>query len=191
MKKIFLSAGIPERSDPDYGDADPLLIHSAVRSLCSLLLGHRQIVWGGHPAITPMMWAACENLGVEYAKTVLLYQSRQFDDVFPEENALFGNVVYVDRGANVAESLLAMRDAMMSNDFEVGVFIGGKGGIVDEFKMFRLRHPQATVVVLPSTGGAARKLGQDHPELSAPVEDFVDYMAYLAERIPIEVNGTP
>lgn len=190
MKKIFLSAGIPAASELPYGEtADPMLIHSAVRSLCTLVFGHKKIVWGGQPAITPMMWAACENLGIDYAKTVHLYQSRFFQELFPEENELFKNVTFVKAGHDRDSSLLLLRREMLKNDFEAGVFIGGKDGIIAEFDLFRAMHPKANVVVLTSTGGAALELGNRFPELSAPGNDFIDYMTYMSEFI--DVSGPP
>ena len=186
MKQIFLSAGIPSRTELPYGEtADPMLIHSAVRSLCTLVFGHKRIVWGGQPAITPMMWAACENVGIDYAKTVHLYQSRFFQELFPEENALFKNVTFVEAGPDRDTSLLAMRQQMIKNEFEAGVFIGGKDGIIAEFDLFRAMHPKAGIVVLTSTGGAARELGERFPQLSSPGDDFIDYMSYMAKFIDV------
>jgi hypothetical protein len=186
MKQVFLSAGIPSKTELPWGaTADPMLIHSAVRSLCALVFGHKRIVWGGQPAITPMMWAACENLGIDYAKTVHLYQSRFFADAFPEENALFNNVTFVDAGPDRASSLSSMRKEMFKNEFEAGVFIGGKDGILDEFDLFRAANPKAGVVVLTSTGGAAKELGEKYPELSAPGGDFIDYLSYMAGFIDV------
>lgn len=43
-----------------------------------------------------MVWAVCEDLGVNFGKAVVLYQSKYFADFFPEENRCFGNVEYVD-----------------------------------------------------------------------------------------------
>jgi len=187
MKQVFLSAGIPRPDELPYGEtADPLLIHSAVRSLCALLFGKQRIIWGGHPAITPMMWAACENLGIDYAETVRLYQSLFFADLFPEENQRFKNVTFVEAGTDRESSLLAMRMAMMDNPFSAGVFIGGKEGVIAEFELFRKAHPDAGVVILPSTGGAARILGDQYPKLSAPLHDFVDYFAYMAKVIEVD-----
>lgn len=97
MKKIFLSASIPVQSRGDYFEsANPFLIQFAVRELLTVCLGRLQIVWGGHPAITPMIWAICEDIGVEYANAVILYQSKFFDEQYPEENKHFNNVIYVD-----------------------------------------------------------------------------------------------
>jgi hypothetical protein len=97
MNAIFLSASVPVIGRGNfYESADPFLIQSAVRKLVTVVLGRRLLVWGGHPAITPMVWAVCEDLGVDFAKAVVLYQSRYFAEVFPEENSCFGNVEYID-----------------------------------------------------------------------------------------------
>lgn len=186
LKQIFLSASIPNPTDEPYGaTADPLLIHSAVRSLCTIAFGTRRVIWGGHPAITPMMWAACENLGLNYADTVHLYQSRYFEDAFPEENARFGNVTYVPAMPSREESLQRMRDQMLDNEFEAGVFAGGKEGVIQECDLFIKRHPQAHVIILPSTGGASRILAERYPHQSAPVDDFFDYISYIARFIEV------
>lgn len=58
IKRIFLSASVPRVGRGNFHEsADPFLIQFAVRELLTVALGRRQIVWGGHPAITPMIWA--------------------------------------------------------------------------------------------------------------------------------------
>ena len=85
MTAIFLSSSIPVGGRRNfYETADPFLIQSAVREFVTLVLGRRMIVWGGHPAITPMVWAVCEDLGVDFANAVVLYQSGYFADIFPK-----------------------------------------------------------------------------------------------------------
>ena len=163
MGAIFLSASVPVVGSGDYYDsADPFLIQSAVRELITIALGRRLIVWGGHPAITPMVWAVCEDLGVSYVKAVVLYQSRFFSDSFPEENRRFGNVVYVDAVAGNREaSLCRMREAMLSrNDLTTAVFIGGMKGVLVEHAIFSRLHPGAKTLAIPSPGGAARQLAK-------------------------------
>ena len=60
MAQIFLSASIPVQGRGNFFEsADPFLIQFAVRELMTVCLGRRRIVWGGHPAITPMIWAVC------------------------------------------------------------------------------------------------------------------------------------
>jgi hypothetical protein len=162
MGRIFLSASVPVKGRGDFFDsANPFLIQFAVRELLTVCLGRRTIVWGGHPAITPMVWAVCESLGVQYATAVKLYQSRLFQDAFPEENLRFQNVNYVPAvGENLAESLKRMRRAMLRGKFEAGVFIGGMEGIFDEYEMFRELHPNVKIVALRAPGGAAMQLAR-------------------------------
>jgi hypothetical protein len=64
---IFLSASVPDpnRSSKYFSTADPLAIGAAVSGLVYVTLGRRLLVWGGHPAITPMIWAAADDMGVD------------------------------------------------------------------------------------------------------------------------------
>jgi len=163
MRAVFLSASIPALGRGDfYETADPFLIQTAVREFVSVALGRRLIVWGGHPAITPMVWAVCEDLGVSYANSVVLYQSKFFEEMFPEENKRFGNVVYVDAvDEDRSQSLLQMRRDMLSRkDLESAVFIGGMEGVLEEHALFSQFHPNATVLPVPAPGGAARQLAE-------------------------------
>ena len=54
---IFLSASVPDpKRGPDYAaTSDSVAITSAVSALVHVTLGRRVLVWGGHPAITPMI----------------------------------------------------------------------------------------------------------------------------------------
>lgn len=185
MSAIFLSAGVPEPSDPKYGDADPLRILAAVRALCLVTLRTQRIVWGGHPAITPMIWAACVNLEVDPLKAVHLYQSLFFpEEVRPAENKTFGTVTDVEPDGGRDSSLLKMRQRMLTDHrFSAGVFIGGKAGIEEEFALFREYQPEATLVVLKSTGGAAGLLGTKYPDVSDRGGDFVDYVGLFANTL--------
>lgn len=163
MGAIFLSASVPIPGRGNYyQSADAFLIQYAVREFVSAALGRRRIVWGGHPAITPMVWSVCEDLGVEYAHAVVLYQSRFFQEQFPEENRHFGNVIYVDAvPGDQAASLARMRNAMLSrDDLSAAVFIGGMEGIFDEYALCTQLHPHIKVLAVPAPGGAARQLAE-------------------------------
>lgn len=186
MGRVFLSAGVPVPGRGDFFEsANPFLIQFAVRELLTVCLGRRTIVWGGHPAITPMVWAVCEGLGVEYSSAVKLYQSKLFKDVFPEENLRFKNVIYVPAvGSDLQKSLYRMRRAMLRGKYEAGVFIGGMNGILDEFEMFKALHPEAKVVALSAPGGAsmqlARKLGQSN--------DGVDFARLFHRQLDVSAD---
>jgi len=165
MRAVFLSASVPEPTSEFAADADPFLIQFAVREFMTTVLGRRPLVWGGHPAITPMVWAVCEDLGVDYSQAVQLYQSGYFKDEFPEENARFNNVVVTDKitdaegKPDLAASLRHMRERMFGEtEFEAAVFIGGKQGILDEFELFFSLHPDALILPVGVAGGAARNL---------------------------------
>lgn len=186
MKNIFLSASVPKVDREYFDTANPFLIHFAVREFLSTCLGRFRIVWGGHPAITPMVWAVCEELGVEYAKSVSLFQSKFFkEEDFPEENTRFGNVTYVDSvEKSLAKSLYKMRVEMLSRDFEAAVFIGGMQGIFDEYRLFKEMHPETKVLSVYSPGGAARALSIG---LKEPI-DRIDFANMYQEFL--NINGT-
>ncbi len=192
MKALFLSASIPLPGRGDYFDtADPFLIQIAIRELITLVLGRRTLVWGGHPAITPMVWAVCEDLGVNYADAVVLYQSLLFEDIFPEENRHFGNVRYVDKVDEDREaSLHRMRTEMLSRpDLESAVFIGGMEGIVAEHALFREFHPDARVLAVPAPGGAARTLFTSlNKNYEESVLYDVDFATLFYEQLQVQPN---
>lgn len=161
MEAIFLSASVPQRGRGSfYETSNPYLIQVAVRELLVTILGRRRLVWGGHPAITPMVWAACEDLNVSFAKHVVLYQSKFFEASYPVENDRFRNVVYVEQVDNDrAASLLKMRETMFARpDLTAAVFIGGMEGVLEEYALFVKVHPDAKVLPVPEPGGAARDL---------------------------------
>ncbi|MFJ4068565.1 hypothetical protein ACIPW4_25200 [Pseudomonas sp. NPDC089996] len=183
IKRIFLSASVPR---PDRGNfhetADPFLIQFAVRELMTVALGRRQIVWGGHPAITPMIWAICSDLGVTYSAAVHLFQSRFFAAGFPEENDKFSNLTIVDAVENDRKaSLVQMREKMLSGSFHAAVFIGGMEGVIEEYELFARMHPDAAILPVFAPGGAA----QDLAKRLGMTEDRVDFARLFSEELGI------
>lgn len=177
MGAIFLSASVPVRPPYD-ADARPQEIRAAINALAQVALGRKKLVWGGHPAITPLLWAAAQSVGVEYAVAVELFQSRLFQEDFPDENKHFANVTYVDAvDGDKAKSLVAMREVMLtSTEFDAAVFIGGMDGVSDEYEMFSARWPHATCIPVAMTGGASRELAMKIgyvPSINAAPLDFV------------------
>lgn len=165
MGSIFLSASVPLTHRGTYHEtANPFLIQYAVREMVIAMIRQHKIVWGGHPAITPMIWSICEAMQINYSDAVILYQSAFFEDQFPEENAQFKNVIFTDAVADNPEaSILAMRKQMLSRPDLVGaVFIAGMEGVETEYEIFKYYHPTAKVLLVPSPGGAALNLALDH-----------------------------
>ncbi|MEN7538700.1 hypothetical protein [Aurantiacibacter flavus] len=187
---IFLSAGVP---DPDaahfMGEGDSVAISAAVAALLEVTLGRRRLVWGGHPAITPMVWAFAESMGIAYGEWVRLYQSLRFADEFPEETRRFRNVVFTKRISDeIGPNLDLMRDRMLAETkFEAAVFIGGMKGIVDEFVLFREHAPEAKVLPVASTGGAARELAQSQ-YFDPALATNLDYVELFYDQLAIDPN---
>lgn len=190
MKAIFLSASIPTDREPRYlKTSDPFLIQVAVREFVVAVLGRRKIVWGGHPTITPMVWEVCQDLGVNYAKTVQVYQSKFFKESFPKDNQHFKYVVQTEAvKGNCDASLLLMRKKMLKESiFEAAVFIGGMSGIKEEYEIFREMWPKATVIALDAPGGAARDLPNKRKR-EQPFDNDMDFVRIFHTGLSISVT---
>lgn len=185
---IFLSASVPDTTRfPQYAEsADNVAIAAAVGALVHVLLGRRRLVWGGHPAITPMVYAIAEDMGVDYSKWVTLYQSNYFEDRFPEDNSKFGNVVFTPKGKNRSFSVAAMREKMLKDfSFEAGVFIGGMDGVVEEFHLLKKFQPSARVIPVISTGGATLEIATEIGGLSAELASNLDYISLFHSHLGV------
>jgi hypothetical protein len=195
VSEIFLSASVPVIGRGNYHEtADPFLIQCAVRELVMAVIRTHQIVWGGHPAITPMIWSICEDLGVDYSKSVVLYQSTFFEDRFPEENARFSNTVLVGAVPNDREaSLIRMREAMLSRSgLSAAVFIGGMEGVEAEYDLFTRFHPTAKVLPVAAPGGAARQLAERTSVLNSSSLYSVDFARlFYSELVSSSGPGEP
>ncbi|RWC10387.1 MAG: hypothetical protein EOS52_25075 [Mesorhizobium sp.] len=189
---IFLSASIPDpRRGLEYAEtADTVAITSAVSSLIHVTLGRRLLVWGGHPAITPMIWEISDSLGLEYGAWVKLYQSTYFKDEFPEDNKRFQNVTYTDAVDKDRErSLSAMRERMFADHtFSAAVFIGGMKGIIDEYELIHGMHPTAAIIPVMSTGGATLEVGRRLGNVPHDLVDSLDYIALFHHHLGIPVR---
>lgn len=186
-ESVFLSAGVPDpKRGPEYAaTSDTVAITAAVSALLHVTLGRRELVWGGHPAITPMIWIVAQEVGVDYSAWVRLYQSRFFQDEFPEDNERFHNVTYVEQVAqDRQESLLAMRESMfLDNSFTSAVFIGGMGGILDEFELFRKLQPNAQVLPVVSTGGASIIVAERLGSVASDLRSDMDYIGVFHRHL--------
>jgi hypothetical protein len=86
---IFLSASIPDR-DPYVRDADPIAIREAVLALVAVTVRERHLVFGGHPAISPLVEHAASSLNA--VDNVDIFQSEWFRAVIPPEARAFQNL---------------------------------------------------------------------------------------------------
>lgn len=189
---IFLSAGVPDpKRGPEYAKtADTVAITAAVSALVHVTLGRRLLVWGGQPAITPMIWAVAEGLGVEYGSWVRLYQSKHFEDEYAEDNERFQNVTYTDDVSGDREdSLRIMREKMFSDfNYTAAIFIGGMAGVVQEFDLLMNLQPKVTALPILSTGGAVLDVAQRMGAVPPDLGDDLDYVALFHRHLGVSVK---
>lgn len=151
MSAIFLSAGIP--NDPDYANsADPMLIREAVVALVCVASLRGDLVFGGHPAISPLVEHAARSLGT--LNRIFIFQSDHYRAVVPTAALAFPNLRWTRDGGTAAGSLTTMRTEMVAfRKYDAAVFIGGQNGLEEEFHLFRASNPTAQVLPIASTGG--------------------------------------
>ena len=183
LTPIFLSASVPdpERHPRYFEAADFVAIREAVRALAALVLPRARLVWGGHPAITPIIRAVAEAVDLDVQEHVVLYQSDFFREQFPEDNRAFARIEVTERLATRDESLRLMRDEMLgAYPFSTALFIGGMEGVEDEAELFLQRHPDAAFVPVATTGAAARILYDRHARSLRLSEELATQYAYGA-----------
>lgn len=168
---VFLSAGVPEKflddgvlaQAPDVLSAEPELIRESILALV-VICAERGcgLVFGGHPAISPLVYHAAIRLNT--IQSVQIYQSEYYLDqpnVVPPEAWQFPNLHPTRRKQSRDESLSEMREQMIDNcewNFIASIYIGGEEGIHDEFRRFATAYDAIPQLPLHSPGGAAREL---------------------------------
>jgi hypothetical protein len=183
VSSIFLSASVPlpSRNPVYFTTADVIAIRDAVRALVMVIMEQgARLIFGGHPAITPMIRLQVLQSGRPVGDTITMYQSRFFERLFPEDNQFFERVVLVDAvGRDREASLEAMRRTMLNQRFQAGIFIGGMEGVEEEYAMFRDIHPKTPAFPVASTGAAARKLYETDPRLAQMRAELSAEVSYL------------
>jgi len=157
LPPVFLSAGIPDpRREKKYIEtADIIAIREAVTALTQVVAPRGRLVFGGQPAISPLVFLAAKS--VNSIKKVSIYQSDFFRDQIPKESLAFNNFKWASAGADRQTSLIKMRKKMLrSQKFGFGIFIGGMEGVEEEYEMFCKSNPNAKVFPIPTTGAAAK-----------------------------------
>ena len=181
--RVFLSASVPlpSRNREYFETADVIAIRDAVRALTMVIIEKDvQIVFGGHPAITPMIRLQIAQTGAPVGSRVVMFQSRFFGRQFPSDNVAFERVELVDEvTGDQPASLLRMRQEMLAGQFELALFIGGMEGVEDEYAMFAQLHPARPAFPIASTGAAAKKLFEASPNLQRDHPELRDELSYL------------
>lgn len=157
---VFLSASVPDprRNPLFFKTADIPAIREAVFALAMVVLPRGTLVFGSHPAITPLVLGIADDLGVRH--NLHMFASRYFEDRFPPEYHKIESIKLTQAiGGDQQASLLHMREQMLqSTQYMAAVFIGGMEGVEAEFQLFRSIHANATCYPIASTGAAAALL---------------------------------
>jgi len=194
---LFLSASIPFLKTAAELDHDaariaknaehtrtarPDRIRDAIVHLCDAAFARGyQLVFGGHPAISPLVLDAARAHASNLARpdeaaypAVIVFQSLYFEAAIGDSTRNFadwshGLLVWTaslpaslpsSNGRSAREaSLLHMRGRMTAaKQLQAAIFIGGMDGVLDEAAEFRGAQPGRPCYALGSTGGAAEEL---------------------------------
>ena len=162
----------------------PARIRSAVVELtrAALMRGVR-LVFGAHPAISPMVLSAARDAGAPEL-SVVVFQSGIYEDEIPASTLELADwqagklfITQVCEGRNAEEtkarSLAFMREMMVSvPGLRAAVFVGGMDGVEEEAQLFHRAHDGARRYALASTGSAALDLFErDRAAFSGSLRD--------------------
>lgn len=161
---VFLSASFP---NGDRGESfrpyDASAVADAVSAFTrNILSSNGQLLFGGHPTITPLVLMVARETGTRHS--VVVYQSEWFHgQIVPEvenlEHEQLGKIVWTPRAEELGASLKCMREQMiLSRPCRAALFIGGMEGIFDEFDMVRKLSPTTALFPIAGPGGAAAQL---------------------------------
>lgn len=180
---IFLSAGIPSQTPIPgrefFGKGNIPAIREAVMAFTKVCMDYKiPICFGGHQAISPLVYEIAKDYGDQFSKNVLIYQSEWFKGKTPQEVSYYDRLIWTHKEKDIPSSVDRMRHEMFSNKFVCGIFIGGMDGIISEAKEFHESNPYADMIVVPNTGGAAQVL-EERTKLT--FQRVPDTFAYVAE----------
>lgn len=168
LDSVFLSASVPDprRHEKYFTTGDTGAIRDAVIALLMVVLPRTRLVFGGHPAITPMVKWVADQLGA--FERVRMFQSKYFQKEYLRDLALFGYVEVNEVPGNRDLSLTEMRLAMIrSEPFSAAFFIGGMEGIEEEYGLIEKHQSAVPRFPVYTTGAAARILWTKEQRLTA------------------------
>lgn len=159
VSSVFLSASVPDprRHEKYFATGDTIAIRDAVVALVGVVLPRAKLVFGGHPAITPMVKWAADQLGA--FERVRMFQSKFFREYYLKDLEFFRYEETEAVPGDRKKSLLVMRRRMIHcESFDAAFFIGGMDGVEEEFNLVRDELPDVPRYPVYTTGGAARLL---------------------------------
>lgn len=157
LDPVFLSASVPDpaRHRRYFETGNAIAIRDAVIALVSVTLPHTRLVFGGHPAITPMVKWVADQLNL--FPRVRMYQSMFFREHYIQDIEVFRYIEVPAVDNDREKSLLEMRRVMIHSEpkLSAAFFIGGMEGVEAEYGLLRDERPDVPRYPVASTGGAA------------------------------------
>lgn len=183
---IFLSASIPTPGREFYGTEDVVAIREAVMAFTRVCMEKRlPFYFGGHPAITPLVWEVAKDyLREDFKNLIYIYQSSFFIGKTSKEVDFFNNVIWTDAKETIPASVEYMRNQMFSeNKTTIAVFIGGMRGITDEYELITKYYPDVKILPIATTGAASEKLYKDLKMDNSDLNDNYSYVSVFRKYL--------
>ena len=217
---IMLSASVPSKKRSakyhlDYAKIPhaQLQIEEAVIGLArNIFQAKGRIIFGGHPSISPLVASVASEFNsdhelekstrfTEYEKPVIIYQSRAYEPVIPQQTINLLRSAYaevnwtdarngeiydgsMDGNSQCKASLEFMRREMMKKPIDALVCMGGMEGVENEFDLFREIHSDKPIFLMMSTGGASKILADTYAEVDTiRLPDSIDYQTTDSGRL--------
>ncbi|SDC44504.1 hypothetical protein SAMN05444679_10384 [Variovorax sp. CF079] len=200
-------ARLPFLNQRYVGRARPDRIRAAISALTRVALNHElRLVFGAHPAISPMVLQAARDMRAQ-AKSIVIFQSAVYAGRLAQSTLALAQwdagvlIMTADQKESASsrrnpKSLEFMRKAMVRVPGLLGaVFVGGMQGVEREAQLFQKAHPRKKRYAIASTGSAAESLADDDPNafrgtLSDPslLADMRSY-SVVARRIVLDLLG--
>ena len=184
--KIFLSASIPTVGREYYEGSNPLLIREAVVAFTRVCMEYNiEFYFGGHPAISPLVYQIAKNYLMDKEAPIRIYQSAWFKDKIPSEIKYYGNIVWTPKCDNMGDSVQLMRDKMFEENKDTccAVFIGGMDGIIDEAKKILSLCPGIKLLPIASTGCASAFVYSKYRIHNIDMESNVVYLSVFRKLL--------
>jgi hypothetical protein len=169
---VFLSGSIPDQPNEAARQAAEKRLMVFLSELSrGILASGGDVVFGGHPTITPVVHWLARQLGPVGGR-VHLFQLERFRNTSPPEahdSAIFPQARWIPQHGPedhfVAGELKEMRQEMVTRA-DAGVFVGGrtagnvggKPGIRMEFEMFRAENTNSPVYLVGLLDGAVGEI---------------------------------
>jgi hypothetical protein len=193
---IYLSASVPYRRSPKefetaeqdaenqyfVATAQPLRIREAIAQLCRFAFSRDiDLVFGGHPAISPIVLVAARRFGATPRKRVIVFQSLFFWSKIPQETLNFedwelGTLLWTAPQPTDAPTKEASLTWMRKLNFRspqnllAAVFVGGMEGCIEEADIATRDRPTVPRFAIGSTGSAAADLLDKRPGFSGSLD---------------------